>query len=194
MTDNQSSEPIDPPRSGTIVTLAKQLIPPLLLLPLFGMPWDIGTSLFWLGGGVAACLSAVKLSQIRSARAPKQRPIWHVALRPGLTVALFGAALATMTVISSGLETEVDQLGRALASEMQATCTRQAKCLPIPPGPDWVKIDDNRALKRVKFMSVEYRTNPAGTEFTVRIRHRMEDELRIHGGVGSTLKEEISFR
>ena len=194
MTENQSSRPIDRPRSRTIVALVKQLVPPLLLLPLFGMPWDIGTSLFWLVGGVAACVSVAKLSRIRSARAPEQPPVWHVGLRPGLTVALFGAALVTMIVVSAGLETEVDQLGRALASEMQATCTRQATCLPIPPGSDWITIENHRAVKRVKSMSVEYRTDPAGSEFTVRIRHRMEDELRIHGGVGRTLKEEIVLR
>jgi hypothetical protein len=194
MADSQIHASSERPRKATVIGLTKQLLPPLLLLPLFFLPFEVFTALYWLAGGVALCGSMMTLVRIAWAHVRRRRPDWFIALRPGLTVLFFGTAAATMSLTTAALTRDADQLGRMVASEMQAVCTKQGKCVAAPPGSDWEIIDSDRAIKRLKFMSVEYRTNSAGSEFTVRVRHRTEDELRIHGGVAAALREEVVLR
>ena len=62
MAESQSpDEPDDRPRAVTVTALAKQLLLPLPLLPLFVTPWEIFSSMFWIAGGIAVCVSVIKL-------------------------------------------------------------------------------------------------------------------------------------
>ena len=175
----------------TLKSLAKQLLPPLLLLPLFFLQFELFTSLYWLAGGIAACGALWNLLRMAWGFLRSRRQEWFVALRPGLTILLIGAAATTMGLVSAGVAEEADQLGRTTAAQMQEACRAQGICPGAPPG--W-ELAGDRARKAVRFMSVEYSLNSKASEFTVRVRHRMENELLIHGGATVPLREEIALK
>lgn len=183
MTDHDTAETLSGSPAGPFF-MAKQILPPMLLVPLFCTPFDVIVSLYWFVGAIAATVSLWRLT--RSFLARDARQFRNRSLRPALTLLIFVAAATYMAAKSAKLERKADTIGREVATRIQQECQRLAKC---PQAPDGWKIEHQRAFLTVDFMRLSYTTDDAKTRFTIRVVHRMEDELVIEGGVPGPLHE-----
>ncbi len=162
---------------STIEWLTK-LVPPLLLLPLFIIPFDIFTSLLWLVCGIAAVVSLYNLCK----RADINRKI-----RPILTIIIFFSAAIYMFNHTANVQNEIDNLALATASIVRATCDSEGACPEQPP--DWI-IDRGRACTKVEFMRACYHRYEDNLKFMIRVQHSMGNELLIRGGVNIDLQKD----
>lgn len=171
-------------RSAGPVFMAGQILPPMLLLPLFSTPFDIFVSLYWFIGGIAAIVSLTSLGNSFSGGDANEFRLRQ--LRPALTLLVFVAAASYMARTSAQLERKADAIGREVAAQMQHECQRLKKCPQAPAG--WT-IEHQRVFLPLEFMQLAYTTTDAQSRFTIRVFHRMEDELVIEGGVFGQLRE-----
>lgn len=155
-----------------------RIAPPLLLLPLFVIPFDIFTSLIWLVCGIAAVFSIYNLFKKRAA-------IRNI--RPALTIIIFFSAAIYMFNHTANVHNEIDNLAFATASVVQATCNSERVCPEPPPG--W-QMDRGRACTKVKFMRACYHRYEDDLRFMIRVQHSMGSELLIRGGVNIELLED----
>ena len=172
--------------------IAAQVLPPLLLLPLFVMPVEVFTSLYWMAGFVAALLSVVTLSRLSAkpkAGAPaKDR---SRALRPALTLVIFAAAAFVGFRQGAGDSAAADAFARDAAREVRAACVRDGKCPEAPSG--WDRKPGERVIRTVAGRRVEYRRLDEGA-FLITVRHPLEEMLEIRGGVQAEVEEKRVIR
>jgi len=159
---------------SALVVIISQVLPPLLLLPLFMFPWDL-ILIYWIVCGVAA-LSA--LSNLSTKRALG----WKENLRSLLTVAIFAAAFATGFVVESASGRYAEEL----ASRLQRECKDQGRCPSAPEG--WL-MDGKLARSSYGHWTFTYVTNAEQSEFGLWIHMHNEVEKCIHGGSTISLSE-----
>ena len=166
---------------GYISTLewSGRIVPPLLLLPLFKINFDIFTSLIWLVCGIAAIQSLINLFKKDDLKSK---------VRPALTFIIFFSAAIYMFNHTANVQNEIDNLARATASIVQATCKSEGICPESPP--DWQRAHD-RVCTRVEFMRACYSRYEDNLKFYIRVRHSIDNKLLIRGGVNIELLEEL---
>lgn len=155
--------------------LTGQVLPPLLLLPLFVMPWDVTGLVYWIACGIAALISLPNLLG--------SRPLTSKAsLRPLLTVVLFVAAVATGFVV----EEASNRYAEELATHLQHACKTRGRCLLAPEG--WRR-EGKYARSSYGHWTFTYVTNTNQSEFGLWIHMRNEVENCVQGGSAISLQE-----
>lgn len=182
-TQRVAAVPVGRPWPRSASEWASALGPTVLLLPLAWLPWDMATSLFWLAGGIAAVVGAVRvlaLLPLALARRPCDLP--RLA-RATATVLLFGAVLAALLISLA----RADGTARSIAAEAQARCVADSACPSSVPS--W---GGRGPLRKVGFTSeyeVHYRGG--GDQFVVTVLHNIDETLVISGGVRQELAEKL---
>jgi hypothetical protein len=172
--------------------IAAQVLPPLLLLPLFVMPVEVFTSLYWMAGAGAALISIMALARMaRRWRAGEPPRDWIPALRPGLTVGIFTVAAIVGFRQGGDDSAAADAFARELARAARAACLRDAKCPQAPEG--WNPKPGDRIIRAVSNRRVEYR-RPEDGIFLITVRHPLETSLEIRGGVSKEIEEQSVIR
>jgi len=166
---------------GYLSTLewSARIIPPLLLLPLFKVPFEVFTSLIWLVCGIATIQSLYNLFKKWDMKSK---------IRPALTVIIFFSAATYMFNHTVSVRKEIDNIARAAASNVQTTCKSEGVCPESPQG--WQKDRSDRVCTRVEFMRACYIRPEDNLKFLIRVRHSIDDTLLIQGGVNDELQEE----
>jgi hypothetical protein len=172
--------------------IAAQVLPPLLLLPLFVMPVEVFTSLYWLVGALAALLSITTLAKVaRRPRAGEPARDRMLALRPGLTVGIFTVAAIVGFGQGGNDSAAADTFARELARATRAACLRDGKCPQAPEG--WNHKPGDRVIRNVSGRRIEYR-RPEDGVFLITVRHPLEEMLEISGGVSKEVEEQRVIR
>lgn len=170
--------------------LTGQILPPLFLLPLFAMPWDATTLIYWMACGIAALVSMFSLLFGLFRARPSNSsagclPAWRANLRALLAAVIFVAAAATAFAVDAA----ANRYAADLASRLQGICQAQQRCLPAPEG--WRR-EGKFARSDFGHWTFSYLTNADQSEFGLWIHRRHEDEKCIHGGHRVPLGEVIS--
>jgi hypothetical protein len=172
--------------------IAAQVLPPLLLLPLFVMPAEVITSLYWLAGFVAALISITTLVKVaRKPNAGEPARDWIRALRPALTLGIFTVAATFGLEQGKDDSAAADTFAREVARATRATCVRDGKCPLAPAG--WDHKPGDRVIRVVSGRRVEYRRPEEGL-FLITVRHPLEEMLEIRGGVSKEIEEQRVIR
>ena len=164
-----------------------QILPPLLLLPLFVMPWDVTGLFYWIVCGIAALIALFNLlGSLSGLRRPdptaSHLAAWQANLRPLLTIAIFTVAVAS----GFAVEASTNRYAEELASRLQRSCKEQGRCLPAPEG--W-RAEGKYAHSDYGHWKFTYVTNADQSEFGLWIYMRNEVEKCIHGGSTINLSE-----
>lgn len=157
-----------------------QILAPMLMLPLFMTPMDVGGLVYWLVCAIAAFISLFillwRLIRPRKANLSAGSPlVWRVTLRPLLTVIIFAAAVAVGFIV----ELAASRYAADLVTHLQHACRDKGQCLPAPEG--W-SVDGKYARSRYGHWAFVYITNTRQSEFGLWIHRRNEDETCVHGG------------
>lgn len=166
--------------------LLSQILPPLLMLPLFVVPWDLYL-LYWIICGLAALIALSNLlgslsGLKRSNPSASYLPAWNVNLRSLLTVVIFTVAVAA----GFAVERASGRYAEELAARLQRACKERGRCLHAPEG--W-RAQGNSARSNYGHWSFTYVTNAEQSEFGLWIHMRNEAEKCIHGGSTIPLSE-----
>lgn len=167
-----------------------QILPPLLLLPLFVTPWDVTGLFYWIICGIAALHALFKLlwSLFRLSKSnpsASSLPAWKTNLQPLLTVAIFASAV----VVGFIVEEATSRYAEDLASRLQSSCKERGRCPPTPEG--W-RVEGKFAHSNYGHWTFVYATNAEQSEFGLWIHKRNENEKCIHGGSTIKLSEVLS--
>lgn len=167
-----------------------QILPPLLMLPLFVMPWDVTGLVYWMMCATAALISLFSLlwslSGLKKTNPSTGRlPAGKANLRPLLTVAIFAAAVTAGFVVELATSRYADNL----ATRLQRSCKDRGRCLPAPEG--W-PVQGKFARSSYGHWTFVYVTNAEQSEFGLWIHRRNENEKCIQGGSALNLSEVIS--
>lgn len=157
-----------------LVVIISQVLPPLLMLPLFMFPWDL-ILIYWIVCGVAALSALSNLSARRPLR-------WKANLRSLLTVTIFAAAVAA----GYAVEAASSRYAEELTASLQRACKERGRCLAVPEG--W-RVQGNLARSNHGHWSFTYVTNAEQSEFGLWIHMHNEVEKCIHGGSAIPLSE-----
>ena len=160
-----------------VLAWAGRLLPPLLLLPLFVMPFDVMTAMVWFIGGIAALYSIAGLLKKQERRNK---------IRPGLTLIIFSTGFVYMLNHTAAVRDEIDAMARQSAQAAQAGCNDAGTCPDLPPG--WQ--DTCRAIEAMRAC---YRLSDDNKLFSISIRYHIDSYRVIEGGVDTPLREEVFF-
>ena len=171
---------------------ASQILPPLLLLPLFMVPFDEGGIVLWMIGLLAVLISTLSLL-VRMARREERVYPWETMPRPLLTILIVCGAFGVGLLVQADSKRYVQELAAAL----QRACMEQARC---PDAPDGWQLDeryapgDHRRIRTTRgHWHLTYITSPERDEFELWIRKATEVEICIHGGRLITISERDSL-
>lgn len=157
-----------------LIVIISQVLPPLLMLPLFMFPWDL-ILIYWIVCGIAALSALSNLSARRLLG-------WKANLRSLLTVTVFAAAVAA----GFAIEAASSRYAEELASHLQRACKERGRCLPAPEG--W-RVQGNLARSNHGHWTFTYVTNAEQSEFGLWVHMHNEVEKCIHGGSAIPLNE-----
>lgn len=168
----------------------KKILPPLLLLPLWITPWDVGGLIYWMLGAMAALVSLLNLLLLafkRGGRGVTENypPFWLVGLRSLLTLAIFCVAVLAGLAVDAAASQHADELARRL----QQQCQAQGRCPTVPDG--W-RVDGKIARSSYGHWKLAYVTNASQSEFGLWVHRRNENEQCVHGGSAVALSRTAS--
>ena len=114
-------------------------------------------------------------------------------MKPLLWIPVAGAALFVGYAFDQhDANEEADAFARKVAGEMQAACTRDARCPESPEG--WQAESDGGFTTELRGLRVDYRAIRSRSEFHLTAHHRVGSFLALRGGVGLALTERDSYR
>jgi len=157
-----------------LVVIISQVLPPLLMLPLFMFPWDL-ILIYWIVCGMAALSALSNLSARRVLG-------WKANLRSLLTVTIFAAAVAAGFAVEAASSRYADEL----TASLQRACKERGRCLAVPEG--W-RAQRNLARSNHGHWTFTYVTNVEQSEFGLWVHMHNEVEKCIHGGSTIPLSE-----
>lgn len=181
------------------ISWPKLLIPPLFLIPLIWIPWDIITVTFWIPGIIVFIWSVisifVQLTILIIRHFKKQYVPLYIKLqiiRPILAVTIF---LIVVLAINLSLAS-ADKYGIEAAKQIQTQCMEQGICHDKIDGWD---IEESEYGIRVSKLYGKYGTkyilrysaSDDKKEFTISVRHNIDKGFYIKGGVNKELKAKI---
>lgn len=165
------------------------ILPPLLLTPLVFIPFDLGSSLFWMPVLVVLPVSVWHISQFAT------KAQWERLIRPILALSIIAIAM----VLLGASRRSADDFGRAIALEAHQFCGANGRCPEIVKG--------STCVERPSFSDCEFQTNYGNygskylvkyavskdrSSFRVLVRHNIDESLILHGGTQAELKEELT--
>jgi len=168
--------------------------PPLFIIPLYWVPWDIVTFLFWFPAIIAFLLSIISIlirtiTIIVRAIAHKPQPAMTKIkfIRPALTllIFLFVAILVLLSLISA------DEFGIKTAKKIKSAADANGICPKKLEGWKPGHWDANDSVlfygKYGTKYPIKYTPSEDLKEFTIKVRHHIDYALFIYGGVNAPL-------
>lgn len=176
------------------------IIPPLFILPLIWISWDIVAIILWYPAIVAFIWSVISIivRAIKTIiRHRKKLPAIKYQrtqfIRPILTIVVY---LCVIGVVRLSIRS-ADDYGIKIAKQIQAQCKEQGICLNKIDG--WVDVGENaRAMSYIFYGKygtkyfLRYYINDDKNEFTIDVKHNIDESFYIKGGVNKKLKATFS--
>jgi len=175
-------------KGGQLFTWIKIVFPPLLLLPLFKIPVDMITAVFWGAGAIAFIVSVVhvlawggnKLYFMARGKGEEYR-LGRKLVRPLMVLIIFPLPVYTTLASRSAVEDYIKQS----AAEVQKGCVEKGKC---PEGiEEWANPLHTKYAKYGRAHHIVYK--PDGTAFEIYTRFDIDNVFTARGGVN----KELSF-
>ena len=177
------------------------LSPPLPLLLLVWIPWDISTTQIWIHAIIAVLFSLISVllktvgALIRKVKGKKlTEPTLRIKLiRPVLVICIvIGAFILVNLSLKSANVYAVE-----IAKEIQNSCDINSVCPEIIEG--W-KISDRENIScsimygnyGTKY-PVRYKSSDDKCEFSIVVRHNIDESFYVTGGVNQKLKAGYSY-
>jgi len=168
------------------------VIPPLILLPLVSIPFDLPTGFFWLIGGVAMfvsfCHIVYKIGQKGWATIfSRQYTLeYKTLLRPLLTIVVMLVAFTSSKVSGNAARSHALKI----AEQVQSTCIKAGECPGEMPG--WPKHGSAYVISAGTLMRFPIYYEPAEDrkDFRLFVRWSIDSRFVVTGGVNSKLKSE----
>ena len=176
----------------TALSWTAVVAPPLILLPLVIIPFDLLIFPFWLIGIVAMLISFWHIvyqlgRQYRAAIHSRKYGLdGKELLRPCLTIAVMLMAFISLLVSWN----TVRAYALRVAEEVHSICIKRGECPEDMPG--WTKDGSKYVSSAGPLMRfpVFYRPTEDRKAFTVYVRWHIDSQLVVTGGVNSQLKSE----
>ena len=168
------------------------ILPPLLLLPLAAIPFDLPTGIFWVIGVIAALVSfchiVYQIGRKRWATIFSRHYVLDgkTLLRPFLTIAVMVLAFTSYKVSENAART----YALKVAEQVQSTCIKTGECPSEMPG--WIRHGSayvSTAGTLVRF-AVYYNSTEDRKAFALAVRWNIDSRFVVTGGVTSNLKSE----
>jgi hypothetical protein len=170
------------------------VIPPLFIIPLYWVPWDILTCLFWIPAIIAFLWSLLSLIinivRIIFRKVRKKPQINFVKLRffrPALTVIIF---LFVHFFVNRSLSS-ADKFAKETAIKIQAQINTSGECPKKIEDWESDKWDPNISIimygKYGTKYPVRYHTFEDGKEFEISVRHNIDEGFFVSGGINRAL-------
>jgi hypothetical protein len=171
------------------------IIPPLFVILLYWIPWDILTMVFWVPAGVAFLWSIISIviNTLRTiirrlCRKPQVSHFKIRFLRPAFTIAIF---LAVAFSVHQSL-LSANKYGIEAAKKIQGIVDANGICPEKVQGWEVYKWDPNHCITRYGKYGAKYpiRYMPSQNrrEFTVMVYSNFDERLYVSGGVDLELK------
>ncbi len=173
------------------------LIPPLFLVPLYRINRDLITAIIWTPAYVALIWSIISIiiNIIRAivrllTKKPKVRLFKTRFVRPSLVIIIF--LFINFTVNLS--MTSADNYGMAISKKIQIEANANGICPNKIKGwadtpQDWVDCQTWYGDYGTKYL-LRYMVSDDKKEFTIQIKHNIDEAVNISGGVNKPLKAE----
>ena len=174
------------------------ILPPLLLIYLIRIPFDIVAHLLWLPGQIAFLISIVSIiaTFVKFIRLGKdkeeQNKIKIRFVRPILTILIFLFALLCL----KASQKSADDYATITGKRIQGICNAEKSCPKKID--DWDNPPDDGYLPSIiyygkygtKYM-IYYSISKDGKEFDITVKHNIDEGLDISGGVGKELRMQL---
>jgi len=170
------------------------VIPPLFIIPLYWVPWDMATCLFWFLAIIAFLLSIISISIrtitiiVRAIAHKHQSAMAKIKfIRPALTLLIFSlvAISVRLSLISA------DEFGIETAKRIKSVADANGICPKKLEGwePDFRDANDSIMFygKYGTKYPIKYTPSKDLKEFTIKVRHHIDYALFIYGGVNVPL-------
>lgn len=164
------------------------MMPPLFILPLAGMSMDIHTSIFWMAGLIALCISVFNIcKKVVNILRKKDRdmPLADIT-RPTLTILFIIMAVSSVRYSLA----EAENFALNTAKSIQEKCDATDSC------PDfiatWNMREDSFECDTLAGGLVKYRLLYDVTDdkqgFSIMLRINVDSHLYFRGGVGKEVE------
>jgi hypothetical protein len=167
-----------------------QIIPPLIILPLFTMPMDIGTGIFWLAGIIALFVSLFSIGRkfIAHLRSKNTQSTLVDIIRPSLTILFMILAISSVKYSLSKAENYAFET----AKYIQTKCDSDNICPDYIP--TWNQSGGSFTCESLAGGLAKYRVlyglNEDKKNFTILLRLNMDSHLYFYGGVGKEIQRD----
>jgi hypothetical protein len=170
------------------------VVPPLFMIPLYWVPWDILTIIFWIPADIAflwATLSLVfNVVRIILRKLRKKPQIEYVKIRfvrPVLTIAIF---LSVSFLVNQSLHS-ADEFAKKTGRKIQDETKINGVCPKTIQDWEVDKHDPNINItwygKYGTKYPLKYYISENGKEFNVRVYHNIDKAFYVSGGVDRKL-------
>ena len=170
-------------------------LPPLFLIPLYWVPWDIVSVLLWIPAIIAFLWSALSLIInnvriiLRKSRGKPQIDYVRARfVRPAMTITIF---LSVNFLVNQSLHS-ADEFAKETAMKVQYEANANGVCPEKIEGwePDRWNPNDCMIIygKYGTKYKIGYSTSEDRIEFSIGVRHNIDEGFYITGGVNKELK------
>lgn len=165
-----------------IIAWIKIILPPLLLIPLVFVPFDMFTAFLWVIGFVVFVKSTVTLTKSIYRNVRKKEPFRKELIRPSLSIIII---VLNLTLISAS-QMSADNFARRTAKITLEQCNKAGEC---PACIDGMAVAENGLCRTsygdygVKY-TVVYKASEDKRSFEIAVRHDIDSFLVIKGGAG----------
>lgn len=175
------------------------IFPPLCLIPIVFVPFDMFTIMIWLLGFVVALISAIsvlvrvmRLRKIGRDKKDERHEQKIRLIRPILTVAIFCLAILCLRIAQAS----ADNYAIAMGKQMHAVCNTQKKCPERVDG--WERGDARDWYSSVilygKFgprFRITYSVTDDKESFEMVVKHNIDEGFTVYGGVNKPFKTKL---
>jgi hypothetical protein len=170
------------------------VVPPLFIISLYWVPWDISTVVFWIPAHIAfwwAILSLVfNVVRIIIRKLRKKPQIEYVKMRfirPVLTIAIFLPVyfFAIQSLLSA------DEFAKEMGKKIQADSDANGMCPKKIQ--DWEVDKRDPNINKIMYgkygakYPLRYYVSENGKEFNIRVYHNIDEAFYVRGGVDRKL-------
>lgn len=171
----------------SVVWWLKQVLPPLLVLPLAITPPDLPTAILWLIGWLACAVSVINLIRMLIRSRHLGRSAFKPSVRPILTIVFMLLALISIQISLA----QATDFGRKTAQDIQRRCHAEKVCPASISG--WSPRRDAFVSETVAGALAKYRVlygvSPDRKQFNIFVRYGLDSGLLFTGGVDEELRE-----
>jgi len=175
-----------------VMAWIKIILPPLLLIPLLYMPFDIGSAIFWVAAFVIFVKSLLSLFGFIYRRLRKKDSLQKELIRPLLAVII--VIFDVVCIVASQRSADIYAKNNAMIAQKE--CRYSKECPDHIDGMEFVRSGVSKTYYG-KFGSkypVLYTRSEDGKSFEIMVRHNIDDIYIIRGGVDIQLWQNIDLK